>query len=35
MGFAVMTMTDAAANRVKAIVEKSGPDADAHALGIR
>ncbi len=31
MGFAVMTMTDAAADRVKAIVDNSGP----HALGIR
>ena len=31
MGFAVMTMTDAAADRVKAIVDNSGPQ----ALGIR
>lgn len=27
MGFAIMTMTGAAASRVKAIVENSGPDA--------
>gem|GEM_PF-5019102 len=27
MGFAVMTMTQAAASRVKAITENSGPDA--------
>lgn len=31
MGFAVMTMSDAAADRVKAIVDNSGPQ----ALGIR
>ncbi|MBP2549606.1 iron-sulfur cluster assembly protein [Neorhizobium galegae] len=31
MGFAVMTMTDAAADRVKAIVDNAGPQ----ALGIR
>jgi iron-sulfur cluster assembly protein len=31
MGFAVMTMTDSAADRVKAIVDNSGPQ----ALGIR
>lgn len=31
MGFAVMTMTDAASDRVKAIVDNSGPQ----ALGIR
>jgi iron-sulfur cluster assembly protein len=35
MGFAVMTMTDAAANRVKAIVEKSGPDAKGVRVGIK
>lgn len=35
MGFAIMTMTDAAANRVKAIVEKSGPDAKGVRVGIK
>ena len=35
MGFAVMTMTDAAAERVKAIVDKSGPDAKGVRVGIR
>ncbi|MGE6743112.1 Fe-S cluster assembly scaffold SufA [Allorhizobium pseudoryzae] len=35
MGFAVMTMTDAAASRVKAIVEKSGPDAKGIRVGIK
>lgn len=35
MGFAIMTMTDAAANRVKAIVENSGPDAKGIRVGIK
>lgn len=35
MGFAVMTMSDAAANRVKAIVENSGPDAKGVRIGIK
>ncbi|MGW9230373.1 Fe-S cluster assembly scaffold SufA [Pseudorhizobium sp. NPDC055634] len=35
MGFAVMTMTDAAAERVKAIVDKSGPDAKGVRVGIK
>ena len=35
MGFAVMTMTDAAADRVKAIVGKSGPDAQGLRVGIK
>lgn len=35
MGFAIMTMTDAAADRVKAIVEKSGPDAKGIRVGIK
>lgn len=35
MGFAVMTMTDAAAARVKAIVENSGPDAKGVRIGIK
>ncbi|TWD57754.1 iron-sulfur cluster assembly protein [Agrobacterium vitis] len=35
MGFAVMTMTDAAANRVKEIVENSGPDAKGIRVGIK
>ncbi len=35
MGFAVMTMTDAAAERVKAIVENSGPEAKGIRVGIK
>ena len=35
MGFAVMTMTDAAANRVKAIVENSGAGARGLRVGIK
>ncbi|HBF32576.1 Fe-S cluster assembly scaffold SufA [Rhizobium sp.] len=35
MGFAVMTMTEAAANRVKEIVENSGPDAKGIRVGIK
>jgi iron-sulfur cluster assembly protein len=35
MGFAVMTMTDGAAARVKAIVESSGPDAKGVRVGIK
>ncbi len=35
MGFAVMTMTEAAAARVKAIVENSGPDAKGIRVGIK
>jgi iron-sulfur cluster assembly protein len=35
MGFAVMSMTDAAAARVKAIVENSGPDAKGIRVGIK
>lgn len=35
MGFAVMTMSDAAADRVKAIVGKSGPDAQGLRVGIK
>nr|CAD6604331.1 Fe-S cluster assembly scaffold SufA [Rhizobium sp. Khangiran2] len=35
MGFAVMTMTDAAAERVKAIVDKSGPKAKGVRVGIK
>ena len=35
MGFAVMTMTDAAAERVQAIVDKSGPDAKGVRVGIK
>ncbi|KXG86129.1 Fe-S cluster assembly scaffold SufA [Agrobacterium bohemicum] len=35
MGFAVMTMTEAAASRVKAIVENSGPDARGLRVGIK
>ena len=35
MGFAVMTMTDSAAARVKAIVENSGPDAKGVRVGIK
>ncbi|MGV1802152.1 Fe-S cluster assembly scaffold SufA [Agrobacterium vitis] len=35
MGFAVMIMTDAAAARVKEIVENSGPDAKGIRVGIK
>lgn len=35
MGFAVMTMTEAAADRVKAIVANSGPDALGVRVGIK
>jgi iron-sulfur cluster assembly protein len=35
MGFAVMTMTDSAAARVKAIVENSGADAKGVRIGIK
>ncbi|MCF1471437.1 MULTISPECIES: Fe-S cluster assembly scaffold SufA [Rhizobium/Agrobacterium group] len=35
MGFVVMTMTDAAAARVKEIVENSGPDAKGIRVGIK
>ncbi len=35
MGFAVMTMTDAAATRVKQIVSSSGPDAKGIRVGIK
>ena len=35
MGFAIMTMTGAAASRVKAIVENSGPDAKGVRVGIK
>jgi iron-sulfur cluster assembly protein len=35
MGFAVMTMTDSAAARVKAIVENSGADAKGVRVGIK
>jgi len=35
MGFAVMSMTEAAANRVKAIVGNSGPDAKGVRVGIK
>lgn len=35
MGFAVMTMTEAAAARVKAIVENSGPEAKGIRVGIK
>jgi iron-sulfur cluster assembly protein len=35
MGFAVMSMTEAAAARVKAIVENSGPDAKGIRVGIK
>lgn len=35
MGFAVMTMTEAAASRVKAIVENSGADAKGLRVGIK
>ena len=35
MGFAVMTMTEAAASRVKAIVKNSGADAKGLRVGIK
>ncbi|RYC12308.1 Fe-S cluster assembly scaffold SufA [Ciceribacter ferrooxidans] len=35
MGFQVMTMTDAAARRVRAIVAGSGPDAQGVRVGIK
>ena len=35
MGFAVMSMTEAAAARVKTIVENSGPDAMGIRVGIK
>ena len=35
MGFAVMTMTDTAAQRVKAIVENSGSEAKGVRVGIK
>lgn len=35
MGFQVMTMSDAAAARVRAIVENSGPDAKGIRVGIK
>ncbi|MCM2292900.1 Fe-S cluster assembly scaffold SufA [Allorhizobium sp. BGMRC 0089] len=35
MGFAVMTMTDAAANRVKDILENAGPEAKGIRVGIK
>lgn len=35
MGFQVMTMTDAAAQRVRAIVASSGPDAQGVRVGIK
>ncbi len=35
MGFAVMTMTDAAASRVTQIVSNSGPDAKGIRVGIK
>ncbi len=35
MGFQVMTMTDAAAARVRTIVENSGPDAKGIRVGIK
>jgi iron-sulfur cluster assembly protein len=35
MGFAIMSMTDGAAARVKAIVENSGPDAKGVRVGIK
>ena len=34
MGFAIMSMTDGAAARVKSIVENSGPDAKGIRVGI-
>ncbi|MFB9950881.1 Fe-S cluster assembly scaffold SufA [Rhizobium puerariae] len=35
MGFAIMTMTDAAATRIKQIVAGSGPDARGIRVGIK
>lgn len=35
MAFAVMTMTEAAANRVKAIVANSGPEAKGIRVGVK
>lgn len=35
MGFAVMTLSDAAADRVRAIVENSGPEAKGIRVGIK
>nr|WP_316654282.1 Fe-S cluster assembly scaffold SufA [uncultured Gellertiella sp.] len=35
MGYAIMTINDAAAARVKAIVEKSGPDARGIRVGVK
>ena len=35
MAFAVMTMTEAAASRVKAIVANSGPDAKGIRVGVK
>ena len=35
MGFQVMTMSDAAASRVNAIVQNSGPDAKGIRVGIK
>ncbi|EUB95647.1 FeS assembly scaffold SufA [Rhizobium sp. CF080] len=35
MGFAIMTMTDAAATRVKQLVANSGPDAKGLRVGIK
>lgn len=35
MAFQIMTMTDAAASRVRAIVENSGPDARGVRVGIK
>jgi len=35
MGFAVMSMTTAAADRVKAIIENGGPDAKGIRVGIK
>ncbi len=35
MGFQIMTMTDAAAQRVRAIVDSSGPDAQGVRVGIK
>lgn len=35
MGFQVMTMTDAAAQRVRAIIASSGPDAQGVRVGIK
>ena len=35
MGFAIMTLSEAAASRVKAIVDSSGPDAKGVRVGIK